>query len=160
MKIRAFLTGCAAFACLHAAGQNIQFLNGNNEAVISAHIALMPLDKSTKAVDLMTDVDGIASFPASLTHYPYIMTASALGYKQVTDTLYSFKNKICHLAQQAQVINEVIVTGQYAPNSEDNAVQKVEVIDRQKMDAMGAQNLRDVLTNELNVSLAQDPILG
>lgn len=57
-------------------------------------------------------------------------------------------------------MNDVVITGQYAPNSKENAVQKIEVIDRAKIDAMAAQNLRDVLTNQLSVRISQDAIFG
>ncbi len=59
-----------------------------------------------------------------------------------------------------QKLQEVVVTGQYSANSPEKAVQKIKVIDRVKIDAMSAQNLRDVLTNEMNVRLSQDNILG
>ncbi|MDR3679292.1 MAG: TonB-dependent receptor [Flavipsychrobacter sp.] len=78
----------------------------------------------------------------------------AQNKKILADTTPEFKTTNAHL------MDEVVVTGQYAPNTEDNAVQKVQVIDRKKIDAIGAQNLRDVLTNQLNVRLSQDPILG
>lgn len=55
---------------------------------------------------------------------------------------------------------EVIVTAQYGQRTAENSVHRIKVIDRAKMDAMGAVNLRDVLTNEMGVRLAQDNILG
>mgnify|MGYP006236576053 FL=1 len=55
---------------------------------------------------------------------------------------------------------EVIVTAQYGNSTVENSVHKVKVIDRQKMDAMGAVNLRDVLNNELGVRISQDNVLG
>ncbi|MGC4058903.1 MAG: TonB-dependent receptor [Chitinophagaceae bacterium] len=57
-------------------------------------------------------------------------------------------------------LNGVVVTGQYKPVQAENAVQRIRVIDQQKIAAMGAQNLRDVLTNEMNVTIAQDNVLG
>lgn len=59
-----------------------------------------------------------------------------------------------------QTIGEVVVTGQYASGTVEKAVQRIRVIDRRKMDAMGAQNLRDVLMNEMNIRLSQDNVLG
>lgn len=57
-------------------------------------------------------------------------------------------------------IEEVVVTGQYAPGDPARAVQRVRVIDRKKIELMNAQNLKDVLTNELSVRISQDNILG
>ncbi len=57
-------------------------------------------------------------------------------------------------------LNGLVVTGQYAPNTVEKATHKIRVIDRQKIDVMNAQNLRDVLTNELNIRISQDNVLG
>jgi len=54
----------------------------------------------------------------------------------------------------------MIVTGQMKNTTVDLSVQKVKVIDRAKIDKMGAISLRDVLTNELNFRITQDAVLG
>jgi outer membrane receptor for ferrienterochelin and colicins len=61
---------------------------------------------------------------------------------------------------EAQHIKDVVVTGQYSPNDPAKSVQKIKIIGRQKIEMMNAQNLRDVLTNELNVRQESDNILG
>lgn len=58
------------------------------------------------------------------------------------------------------VIEDVVITGQYSAGSRSNAVQKIDVINRKTIDAMAAQNLRDVLTNQLDIRLSYDPIFG
>src|SRR5579875_1348063 len=149
------LFSCFAVAlCCHASAQTIKVLGNNNEPVISAHIMTTPL-KTKGDLHFMTDINGVAVLSGV---YPCVMSIAALGYTRQTDTLYAPADKTIYLS--AQVMNEVVVTGQYAPNGTDNAVKKVQVIDRAKIDAMGAQNLRDVLTNQLNVRLSMDPILG
>lgn len=65
-----------------------------------------------------------------------------------------------HSSRRENVLSNVVITGQYKPVSTDAAVQRIRVIDSKKIAAMGAQNLRDVLLNEMNVSVAQDPSLG
>ncbi len=65
-----------------------------------------------------------------------------------------------YLEPRARAFDEVVVTGQYEKRDQSEAVQVVRVIDKKKIEAMGAQNLRDVLTNELNIRLTQDNILG
>jgi outer membrane receptor for ferrienterochelin and colicins len=56
--------------------------------------------------------------------------------------------------------SEVVVTGQYTPRSISESVHNIKVIDKKKMEAMGAVTLDDVLYNELFVRLSQDNILG
>lgn len=57
-------------------------------------------------------------------------------------------------------LGAVVVTGQYAPGKAEKAVQRISIIDRKKIDAMAAQNLRDVMSNQMNVRLSQDNVLG
>lgn len=58
------------------------------------------------------------------------------------------------------VLGDVVVTGQYKPTRPEDAVQRVRIIDAKKIASMGAQNVRDVLLNEMNVTIAQDNVLG
>lgn len=57
-------------------------------------------------------------------------------------------------------LDEVVITAQYEPTFAEQSVQKIKVIDKEKIRQMGAVNLRDVLSNQLNVRLQQDNILG
>jgi len=78
---------------------------------------------------------------------PFIVLA------QVNDTVESGQ-------YSEQILSNVVITGQYKPTKTEDAVQRVRVIDAKKIAAMGAQNLRDVLLNEMNVTIAQDNVLG
>ena len=62
--------------------------------------------------------------------------------------------------KKTQHINDVIVTGQYGEGSLTKSVYKVRIIDQKRIQLQGANNLKDVLTNELNVRIANDPALG
>jgi len=53
-----------------------------------------------------------------------------------------------------------VVTAQYEKTTKEKAVNKIKVISREKIDALAAVNLGDVLKNELNIRLSQDNILG
>ncbi len=64
------------------------------------------------------------------------------------------------VTNKTQQLNDVVVTGQYGENSLSKSVYKMRVIDSKKIQSQGAINLRDVLTNELNIRIVQDPILG
>ncbi len=59
-----------------------------------------------------------------------------------------------------QNLEEMIVTGQYEANSLSKSVLKVKVIDAKRIELQGAFTLQQVLANELNVRILQDPILG
>ncbi len=83
-----------------------------------------------------------------------------VGTLPVFDTLFELGNFSYKLAPIDVSINEVVVTGQYVPDIAANTVHTIKVISRKKIDMMAAQNLKDVLTNELNIRLGQDNILG
>ena len=68
-------------------------------------------------------------------------------------------------AQQKDTTNssemqEVVVTGQYRPQSVRQSVYQVRVIPRERIEKQGAARLQDVLNNELNIRFTQDPATG
>jgi len=60
----------------------------------------------------------------------------------------------------AFALSDVVITGQYSPQAADRAVHAVRTISAEKIERMAAVDLGDVLTNELNIRLSQDNILG
>ncbi len=62
--------------------------------------------------------------------------------------------------EQSQEFETVVVTAQYKKTTQEEAVQKIKVIDRKHIESMAAVNLKDVLTNETNIRIRQDNILG
>lgn len=77
-------------------------------------------------------------------------------------SVYSFaqEQKDTTKNNHASNLEEMVITAQYAPTLAEKAVQAIRVIDSKKIRTMGAQNLRDVLTNELNIRITQDNVLG
>ncbi|MFZ5971499.1 MAG: TonB-dependent receptor plug domain-containing protein [Bacteroidota bacterium] len=55
---------------------------------------------------------------------------------------------------------EVVVTGQFEPQSARNSVYQIRTIAMEKMQARGAVRLQDVLNTELNIRFSQDMALG
>ncbi|MEO0075722.1 MAG: TonB-dependent receptor, partial [candidate division WOR-3 bacterium] len=107
----------------------------------------------------LTDTCGNINL-SGLKQSQYIISISCIGYRKLTDTVYTIENKTYYLTPVIITMNEVVVTAQYAPNSPEKAVHKIKIIDSKKIEAMGAVNLRDVLTNELNIRITHDNILG
>ena len=64
------------------------------------------------------------------------------------------------LRTPAYAVEDVVITGQYAPQAAGQAVHAVRTISADKMARMAAVDLGDVLSNELNIRLSQDNILG
>ena len=57
-------------------------------------------------------------------------------------------------------LKEVIITAQYTPQSEKNAVYKVKSISSETIEQKGATNLRELLQQELNIDLSQNSVFG
>ncbi len=57
-------------------------------------------------------------------------------------------------------LNEVIITAQYTPQSEKNAVYKVKSISSETIELKAASNLRELLQQELNIDLSQNSVFG
>jgi outer membrane receptor for ferrienterochelin and colicins len=59
-----------------------------------------------------------------------------------------------------KTLGEVVVTGQYKPQSVKNSVYQVRVISKERIQKTGAARLQDVLNSELNIRFAQDNATG
>lgn len=55
---------------------------------------------------------------------------------------------------------EVVVTGQYKPQSVKNSVYQVRVISKEQIQKQAASKLQDVLSNQLNIRFSQDAATG
>lgn len=61
---------------------------------------------------------------------------------------------------KAKELDEVVVTGQFRPQSARNSVYQVKVIPAERILKQGATQLQDVLRNELNIRFSQDLATG
>jgi len=57
-------------------------------------------------------------------------------------------------------LDEVVVTAQYEPQAEKNIVYKVKSINSKTIDSKAANNLRELLQQELNIELNQNSVFG
>lgn len=142
-------------ACKSVFAQHLQLVAENGAPASSVQVVLSQGKRSTPLI-VFSDSSGKVSLPAG--GYPYQIAIHSMSYEDLQDTICSAYNKVLWLP--LRTIGEVVVTGQYAATTADRAVQRIEIIDRKKIDAMAAQNLRDVLTNQLEIRLNYDPIFG
>lgn len=57
-------------------------------------------------------------------------------------------------------LTEVVVTGQYKPQSVRNSVYQIKIIPREQIEKQVASRLQDVLSTQLNIRFSQDPATG
>lgn len=91
---------------------------------------------------------------------PAFVRITFVGYETRQDTLTGPGVIAVRLQRKPFGLDEVVITGQYAPNTPEAAVHRVRVLDGSTFQRMAANNLGDALRNELNIRLAQDNVLG
>lgn len=132
------------------------------EAVPYAHVQWDVLKTTAKGV-VVSGPDGTITIPAQAADVQggLAIRIDFIGYDPVIDTVYNL-SPCTYSLQRAQFFNldELVVTGQYKPTSTDRAVQRMHVINAEQIQRMAAQNLGDVLGQELNMRLSQDKVLG
>ena len=62
--------------------------------------------------------------------------------------------------EKVQEIETVVITGQYKKTSTEKSINKIKVIDRETIEAIGAVSLKDILANQINIRISQDNVLG
>lgn len=146
--------------CSISLAQKVRILDPYSGApAVSAHLKFTET-ASGKSVYVIADEKGEASIPRELNAYPLALQIRYLGASLIQDTFAVAESRTYQLTESAVSMNEVVITGQYEPDIAARSVHSVKVISRKKIDMMAAQNLRDVLSNELNIRLSEDNVLG
>lgn len=92
---------------------------------------------------------------------PFDLIVSSPGYAELKlEKIKITRDTTLSLLTDVQQFAEVAVTAQYKSRLVENAVHDIKVIDATRIEAMAAQNLKDVLSYELNIHLTEDNILG
>lgn len=89
-----------------------------------------------------------------------LVMVSCIGYKNKVDSIDFSKQMEIRLERSNQILNEVEVVSNFLPQNTEASIQKVSIIDRDRIEKQGAVNLRDLLSNDLGIRVTQDNILG
>lgn len=93
--------------------------------------------------------------------FPLVVQVSHLSYLTLTDTLYTARPFFTlQLSPASHSLNEVVVTGQYAPQSARQSVYQVQSISREAIERQGAVNVQEVLQQQLNLRFGRDNATG
>lgn len=107
----------------------------------------------------VTDLSGGISFTPL--HAAQFLQVRMTGFTICSDTLNADCASVdVMLVPKSDSLGEVVITGQYGAIDPATTVQPVRVINRERIDAQGAQTLNDVLSTELNIRRSQDQVLG
>lgn len=92
---------------------------------------------------------------------PSLVYINFPGYESVLDTLQdTTKTKEYFLHALNRTLDQVVVTGQYEQRTADQSVIRIKVIDSKRIEKQAAQNMAQLLANELNVKVQNDALLG
>lgn len=88
-----------------------------------------------------------------------LIAIDALGYSTYQDTLSKLPSTV-QLDPNSEVLQDIVVTGQHAPTTAEAAVHDVRIIQKSRIEQMGANNVSEILSKELNLRSYQDNVLG
>ncbi len=106
----------------------------------------------------VTDAQGVLLI--STDKYPVQLTTSHLAYEPERLTVHESGSYPVQLATAVLQLEDLVVTGQYEPQSARQSVYRVRTISDDRIRAVGSTRLQDVLNTELNIRFSQDLALG
>lgn len=123
---------------------------------VTVHLKASINGKDTIIV-VSSDESGVILNPFKEKTYIFL---SHVGYNTISDTLLA-NEKLCYFMIQSDFqTEEVVVTGHFKPTTRQRSVYDIKVINENKINTQGANNLRELLITESNIRISQDNILG
>lgn len=144
-------------AFLKAEGQHAIYLLDavKKEPVEGAYVSVESISNSSKSEEI-SDRKGKVLIKEGL---PFKLSIHHLGYASFSDTINEVPSSL-YLYPFIETLDEVVVTGQYEPQSARNAVYKVKTITAERIESQAANSLEDILSSELNFRFSRDNATG
>lgn len=138
--------------------QGIRVTDSSGAPVAQALVVIKPLSGDGSST-FLTGSDGSAHTGRILGKMQLLI--SHVSFNMHVDTLMAIDREIPISLVPRQVrLEEVVVTSEYTPRTSGETVHPVLVIDRNEMDNRAASTLEETLSQELNMRISQDPVLG
>lgn len=145
------------YAYVNGQSSNIKILDAKSkESIPFAHVCFEEINGLKKEYSV-TDKDGLVKNTFTK---PFVIAISYVGYKSYLDTLQPNRNYEIALTPQVFDLDQVVVTASFTPQKADKSIYNVKVIDSRKIELKAANNLADVLKDEVNFQVTYDPALG
>lgn len=128
----------------------------SNEPVSFATVLLIDLSTKTEYFKVSDDKGLIVNPCKNLA----LIKISCIGYNSLTDTITAGRSYEFALLPTIFSLDEVVVTGSFKPQSADKSIYNIKVIDHRKIEEKAANNLRDILSGQVNMTISQDAALG
>lgn len=139
-----------------AYSQTLEIRSIKDSIPLYSEITIIQSDKTHQKI--YTSKSGIIDFPDGI--IGSFLEINSDGFETKIIPYSTTIPPIIYLQPIIQHVNEMVVTGQMQQTTISDAVQSVRIISSKKIEQMGAQNLNQLLKNELNIQLSNDPVLG
>ncbi|RPH31443.1 MAG: hypothetical protein EHM93_13580 [Bacteroidales bacterium] len=137
-------------------GKIIVIDSKSKETIPFAHVCFEEIGTSNKLYHV-TDKDGLVFNTCQLKS---IVAISFMGYQTFIDTIKPNKDYTLELLPHIFDLDQVIVTGSFKPIKADQSIYNVKVLDNRLIEQKAATNLSDILKDEVNIQVTNDPALG
>ena len=142
---------------LYAQSSQIKLIDSKSSLPVS-YATVLFVDLGTKTEYFkVSDEKGIVLNPSK---NKSVVKISCIGYTALVDTLTAGKSYDLFMTPTIFSLDEVVVTGNLRPQHADKSIYNIKVVGQKKIEEQGANNLKDLLTNQVNLSISQDPALG
>lgn len=129
---------------------------GNPDPVAHAAITVYELG-SEQASHYLSNEEGQVQIQ---NNPPFRILVRHLNYQTLADTIRSISNLTIQLANKEKLLDPVVITGQYMPQSARQSVYNVKVLDNERLARQGVQSISNVLAYELNFQFQRDNAVG
>jgi outer membrane receptor for ferrienterochelin and colicins len=134
------------------------FSSKTNLPVADAVVYIQSLESNKKPEYRFTEASGEVINPFL---GKCLVTITHLSYLHYADTIeQDHGRRSIFLTPREVELPSTVILGQYYESGAAYSVSKVKVIDAKRIEQQAAVNLKDVLEQELNIRIEQDPILG
>ena len=138
--------------------QNLYIVNENNQPIKDVNASYVV---DSISYYLKSNEDGYVKIPKNLKYLndSLIVDLSHINYHN-DRIILNKKDTVIKLKEKIFFIDQVVVTGQIKESKIRDSQTKIEVINRDLIDAKAANTLNDILQSQLGIQINQDNILG
>lgn len=150
---------CLLLITTSAYAQKLTIISSSQKSPIP-HVRIdVTLEEDTQ--HFFTNIDGEWDVPLKYSLKKIDLYLEVTGYKSLMLPQFILhSDTTILLTPTVHYFDEVAVTAQYKTRLVKDAVHNIKIIDRQQLETMAAQNVKEALENELNMHLSTDNILG
>ncbi|MEO9806185.1 MAG: TonB-dependent receptor [Reichenbachiella sp.] len=147
------------FVCLltiHQASSQTLLVLDDKGPIVNASVKVLDLDKGGETFYISDNHGKVRISQPS----PFQVTINHLNFHTLKDTVRKSGTHKIELVKKEQTLDEVVITGQFLPQSVQNSVYSVHIIDQARLASQGARSLTEVLGSELNFRFQRDNAVG